>query len=203
MSTPKRPAPRRSSLAGASPVRPPVEQAPEPAPAEPAAPKPSVPTPQKQSKPTAKKAKSAPSAPASGASETVRLGVYLTPEEFTAAKAAYLAAWQLGGEADTFARWIASALDEHARREPSERAAGTQPKGRADTRTGASRSFNIPSDTAARMREAITTDQTEGRWLSDSAWMGEAIAAAVEQTRTANGGTLPTPPPRLPNRLVR
>lgn len=205
MSTPKRPAPRRSSLAGASPVRPPAEQAPEPAPAEPtatAAPKPSAPTPQKKAR-AAAKAKRTPSAPASGASETVRLGVYLTPEEFTAAKAAYLAAWQLGGEADTFARWIASTLDEHARREPSERAAGTQPKGRADTRTGASRSFNIPSDTAARMREAITTDQAEGRWLSDSAWMGEAIAAAVEQTRTANGGTLPTPPPRLPNRLVR
>ena len=111
MSTHKRPAPRRSSLAGASPVRPPVEQAPEPAPAEPAAPKPSVPTPQQQSKPTAKKAKSAPSAPASGASETVRLGVYLTPEEFTAAKAGSLAAWQRGGEADTFGRWIGAAID--------------------------------------------------------------------------------------------
>ncbi|MFF5325107.1 hypothetical protein ACFY2Y_15440 [Janibacter hoylei] len=61
----------------------------------------------------------------------------------------------------------------------------------------------IPTDSAARMREAITADQAQGRWLSDSAWIGEAIARAVERTRTANGGTLPTPPPRLPNRLVR
>lgn len=206
MSTPKRPAPRRSSLAGASPVRPPAEQqAPATTPQEapqPARPEPKQPKPTKKSKP-AEAAK--PKAPATStrAGETVRLGVYLTPAEFTAAKAAYLAAWQLGGEADTFARWVASALDAHARRTPQERAEGTEPKGRAETRTGSSRSFSIPADSAARMREAITADQGQGRWLSDSAWMGEAIATAVEQTRAANGGTLPTPPPRLPNRLAR
>ena len=202
MSTPKRPAPRKSSLAGASPVRPPVEQPPAETTPTPAAEAPAPQArPSKPSKPRPAK-KSAP-AKANRLTETVRLGVYLTPEEFTAAKAAYLAAWQLGGEADTFARWIAGALDEHAARTPEQRAEGAQPKERAETRTGASRSFSVPTDSATRMREAITADQAAGRWLSDSAWMGEAIAAAVEQTRAANGGTLPTPPPRLPNRLVR
>lgn len=53
------------------------------------------------------------------------------------------------------------------------------------------------------MRAAITADQQAGRWPSDSAWCGEAIAAAVDQARAQSGGSLPTPPPRLPNRLVR
>jgi len=53
------------------------------------------------------------------------------------------------------------------------------------------------------MRAAITADQQAGRWPSGSAWCGEAIGLAVEASRAENGGTLPTPPPRLPNRLVR
>lgn len=136
------------------------------------------------------------------ASETARLGLYLTPGEFNDAKAAYLADWTSGGEADTFARWIAAAIDTYARRTPEQRA-GAKPRGRAEKRTGSSRSFAIPTDTVARMRAAITADQQAGRWPSDSAWCGEAIAAAVDQARNQAGGSLPTPPPRLPNRLVR
>lgn len=63
--------------------------------------------------------------------------------------------------------------------------------------------FSIPVDTVARMREVISADHQAGRWPSDSAWCGEASAAAVDQARSKNDGTLPTPPPRLPNRLVR
>ncbi len=74
---------------------------------------------------------------------------------------------------------------------------------RAEKRTGATRSFAIPTDTVARMRAAINADHQGGRWPSDSAWCGEAIGHAVEQARTQNAGSLPTPPPRLPNRLVR
>ena len=136
------------------------------------------------------------------ASDTARLGIYLTPEEFDDAKAGYLADWSNGGEADTFARWIAAAIEAYAARTPKQRAAAP-PRGRAEERTGATRSFAIPSDTVGRMRAAITADQKAGRWPSDSAWCGEAIAAAVDAARDQNGGTLPTPPPRLPNRLVR
>ena len=136
------------------------------------------------------------------ASDTARLGIYLTPEEFDDAKAGYLADWSNGGEADTFGKWIAAAIEAYAARTPKQRAAAP-PRGRAEERTGATRSFAIPSDTVGRMRAAITADQQAGRWPSDSAWCGEAIAAAVDQARDHNGGTLPTPPPRLPNRLVR
>lgn len=142
-------------------------------------------------------------APASGATQTARLGIYLTPEEFTNAKAAYLADWTHGGQADTFARWVAAAIDTHAGRTAKQRSARSQLKERADERTGSTRSFSIPVDTVARMRAAITADQYAGRWPSDSAWCGEAIALAVATARTQAGGTLPTPPLRLPNRLIR
>ncbi len=137
------------------------------------------------------------------AGDTARLGIYLTPEQFENAKAGYLADWTNGGQADTFARWIATAIDTHAARSTKQRADRAEPRGRADARTGFTRSFSIPVDTVARMRAAITADQHAGRWPSDSAWCGEAIALAVDAARTENGGDLPTPPLRLPNRLVR
>lgn len=195
MSTPKRPAPRRSSLAGTSPVRP-AESAPS---------HPETPQPTETERPPSAQRKPTSDEPvAGGVSHTARLGVYLTPEEFTNAKAAYLAAWQLGGEADTFARWIGAALERHARRSATERADLARAHDRGDARRGgAARSFNVPTDTLTRMREAITADQHAGRWPTDSAWSGDAIAAEVEETRTANGGALPTPPPRLPHRLKR
>lgn len=168
--------------------------APAPAPAEAAPSKPKGAERPSQAKPTAK---------SSSASDTTRQGIYMTGEEFENAKAGYLADWQNGGQADTFAKWIGTVLDEHAARSTSERARLARPAGRSETRTGASRSFNITTDTIDRMRTAITEDQAADRWPSDSAWCGDAIAAAVDRARERAGGALPTPPARLPNRLRR
>lgn len=137
-----------------------------------------------------------------GAGNTVRVGMYFHPHDFDAAKAGYLADWQHGGTADTFARWIAAAIEEHARRTPEQRAQMARPLERAETR-GATRSFSLPASTVERMREAINADHQAGRWPTDSAWCGDAIAAAVGAARERGGGQLPTPPVRLPNRLVR
>lgn len=139
---------------------------------------------------------------AAAASGTARLGIYLTPKEFDDARSGYLADWSNGGEADTFGRWIAGAIDDYAARTPKQRATAA-PRGRAEERTGSTRSFAIPTDTVARMREAINADQQAGRWPSDSAWCSEAIAAAVDRARDRNAGVLPAPPMRLPNRLTR
>lgn len=147
--------------------------------------------------------RSAPKNKGAGASETARLGIYMTPDEYQGAKAAYLADWQAGGEADTFARWIAGALETHAARTPAARGPLSRPVGRSQTRTGSSKSFSIPAGTVEQMREAITADQGVGRWLSDSAWAGDAIAAAVEAARKQAGGQLPEPPARLPTRRLR
>lgn len=178
--------------------------------AQPSAPRPdeeTVPAPQKAPSATTKggttkKPAAVRQAATAAASDTARIGIYLTPQAFDDAKAAYLADWTNGGEADTFARWIAAAIETYAARTPKQRATA-QPRGRADERTGSTRSFAIPTDTVARMRAAINADQQAGRWPSDSAWCSEAIAAAVDAARTKNDGSLPTPPPRLPNRLVR
>lgn len=156
---------------------------------------------------TPAKAKNAPAPkPASKAvasTETALLGIYLTAEVFNDAKAAYLADWSNGGEANNFARWIGAALVAHAARTPAQRAHNSPLPERAEVRTGSSRSFNVPTDDLARMREGVNADQKAGRWLSDSGWCSEGIARAIEAAREKNGGTLPTPPPRLPNRLVR
>lgn len=158
-----------------------------------------TPAPRKSATKTATPAK----AETKGVGQVTRLGIYVTPQEFTDAKAAYLAAWQLGGEADTFAKWIGTAIDAHASRSVDERTELARPQERSAQRSGSTRSFSIASDVVARMRKAITADQQAGRFLSDSAWCGDAIAAAVHSTRQAAGGALPTPPARLPNRLVR
>lgn len=149
--------------------------------------------------PTAKK--TAP--PVSAASEVTRLGIYLTAEQFTGAKAAYLADWINGGEANTFTRWIGDVLSTHAERSPQERVQRSKLRDRATERTGSSRSFNVPTAAVEQMRAAITADHGAGRWPSDSAWCGEAIDLATEDAKAKNGGSLPAPPARLPNRLTR
>lgn len=134
---------------------------------------------------------------------TVRLGMYFHPEEFDRAKAAYLADWQHGGQADTFARWIAAAIDTHARRTPQQRAELAKAATRRDRGRAGTRSFNLPADCVARMRAAILEDQAINRWPTDSAWCGDAVAVAAEEAERKAGGVLPPAPPRLPNRLVR
>ena len=135
--------------------------------------------------------------------ETARVGIYLTPEAFEQAKAGYLADWQGGGHADTFARWIAAALETHADRTPSQRAEQAPPRPRGSQASGSPRSFTIPVSTVNRMRAAIAADQHTGRWPTVSAWAADAITLAVQAAQNHTGGALPTPPARLPNRLVR
>lgn len=179
------------------PVDVPAEQPPAVPTAAPAEVAPTAEAPSKRQPATPKKKQ------ASAPGDTDRLGIYLTPTEFDDARAAYLADWSNGGEADTFARWIAAALNDHAARTPKQRADRGGLRGRSEERTGSTRSFNIPTVTMKLMRAAITADQQAGRWPSDSAWAAEAIAIAVDGARQGNGGTLPTPPERLPNRLAR
>lgn len=159
-----------------------------------------VATPEKRTEPTTPVARRKPAAKA--AAGTVRIGIYFHPEEFDRAKAAYLADWQHGGHADTFARWIAAAMDTHAARTPQERAELATPRSPGQG-SGGSRSFTLPADSVARMRAAISADQAANRWPTDSGWCGEAITTAVARAEEKSGGQLPPAPPRLPNRLTR
>lgn len=192
-----RPAPRKSSLAGASPVAPPPEEAATKAPAPPAAP--SV-TPQQRGETSRGQAKPAAAKQSTG-SGTVRPGIYFHEEEFMAAKSAFIADWRAGGTADKFPAWIAAALDAHSSRTPEERARLVRDTAREGR--GFTRSFEIPAAVVERIEEAIRKDGDADRWPTLSSWAGDAIAAAVEHAKARAGGSLPPAPPRLPNRLPR
>ena len=130
-----------------------------------------------------------------------RLGIYFHPADFTNAKAAYLTAWQDGGDAETFAAWIAAVLTDHTQLTPAQRAAASLPK-RAG-RAGATRSFTLPQSVHDAVHAAVIADQDAGRWVSASTWAAVALHAAVQTAEQRAGGRLPTPPQRLPNRLQR
>ncbi len=141
--------------------------------------------------------------PPAGATERARIGIYLQPSEFEDAKAAYLADWNSGGRADTFAGWVAVAIIRHAGRTPLGRARLTRPRPRGQGEPGIARTFAVPADVVTTMRTALALDRRDGHWTSESAWYADAIAAAVDTARVAAGGGLPTPPARLPNQLRR
>lgn len=142
-----------------------------------------------------------PAAPAKRASDVARQGVYLSADAYDDARAAYLGDWLAGGSIDTFAGWIAAAIDAYAARTPEQRTYA--PRTRSADRQGGPRSWSIPLDTIASMRAAIAADQKAGRWPSDSAWCAAAIAAAVEATRARDGGLPAAPDGLMPKRLTR
>ncbi len=124
------------------------------------------------------------------------VSVCLTPETYQQAKAAFLADWHAGGTADTFGDWIAGACLRHAHLTPQQRAdhPAIQPSGQP-------RSFTIGAQARAAVDAAITADATAGYWTTRSAWVLTAIDAAITTAQNRAGGTLPTPPDRLPGRL--
>lgn len=124
------------------------------------------------------------------------VSVCLTPDLYRLAKAAFLADWHAGGTADTFGDWIAGACLRHAHLTPQQRADHpvTQPSGQP-------RSFTVGVEARAAVNAAITADATAGYWTTRSAWVLTAITTAIQHARHRAGGTLPTPPDRLPGRL--
>lgn len=133
-----------------------------------------------------------------------RVGAYLAPSQFLDAKAAYLADWLNGGEANTFSRWLGEALASYARQSAKQRTAAAEAREpRADAQQGKARSFVVRESDINAMRQGIGEDQKAGRWPTVSQWCGEALEAAISKARERNGGELPVPPARLPNKLVR
>lgn len=124
------------------------------------------------------------------------VSVCLNPDLYRLAKAAFLADWHAGGQADTFGDWIAGACLRHAHLTPQQRAdhPAVQPSGQP-------RSFTIGAQARAAIDAAITADATAGYWTTRSAWVLTAITTAIQHARHCAGGTLPTPPDRLPGRL--
>ncbi len=135
-----------------------------------------------------------------------RTGIYFRPSTFDDAKSAYLIDLDRHPDApDSIARWIAGALDQHAARTSEDRAriaADLPPEPPAEG-SGFTRSFDLPDAVIAARDAAIAHDRRAGRTSSRSSFSTEAIRNAIEHARQANGGVLPTPPARLPNKPVR
>jgi hypothetical protein len=129
------------------------------------------------------------------ASDTIRISVTMTPELYNNCKAAYLADWQHEHRHDTFAAWVTNALERHTQRTPRQRAVTDA------TPSGQPRSFAVPSTVVEQISTAIRDDQQAGNWPTRSAWCSQALTAATNHTRDRDGG-LPTPPARLPQRLL-
>ena len=128
-----------------------------------------------------------------------RLGIYFHPADFANAKAAYLADWQTGGTADTFAKWIGAVLLDHAQLTPAQRAEAALPARSGGD--GSTRSFTLPGSVHDAVRAAVVADQGIGRWMTASTWAGVAVHTAVRAAEQRAGGLLVQPPRRLPNRL--
>ena len=128
-----------------------------------------------------------------------RVGTNISPAQYAEVKAAFLADWLDGGQLDKLSAWVESSMERHAQRTPQQRAAigSTGPNG------SITRTFDVACTARDRMLDAMSADQDAGRWLTQSAWIYEALTASVEAARTRRGGALPTPPARLPARLVR
>ena len=136
---------------------------------------------------------------------TTRIGLYFREQVFQDAKSAYLV--DLDSQPDpatSFARWVGQVLDRHNRLTPERRSQvaktlGEEPKGGS----GFSRSFMVPASTVADMDEAIKQDRRAERYVSASQYASEAVRASIADARRRNGGTLPVPPARLPNKPTR
>lgn len=129
-----------------------------------------------------------------------RLAIYLKPTELDDLRDAFYADWVVGGDAASIGAWVTDAIRAHAALTPQQRAALNLPA-RPDAR-GASYPIAIAIDALHAMRAAITDDIAHGSHWSESAWSARAVAAAVNQTRTSHGGSLPPSPP-LPRGPLR
>lgn len=136
------------------------------------------------------------------AAGAVWLSVYLRPEILEPAKAAYMADWMNHGLIDNFPAWIGQAIATHRTRGADERAdiAARRP-GKEKGSTGTSRTFKVDPRVIEDLKDGLKADRAAGRFPSDSEWVADALLQATDDARDRNGGTLPDPPRRLPNKM--
>lgn len=141
------------------------------------------------------------------AETTERSGIYWKPSLWALARSAYVADLDTDPECpDAFVAWLGRALEWHAARTPTQRAAiADDPQLGAATGNGANRSHPLRVSTIEAVEDALILDRRElGRVVSRSAFAHEAVVAAAAAARERLGGRpLPPPPARLSNRPPR
>ena len=129
---------------------------------------------------------------------TVRVTVRMSSTEWDEIRGAYLADWDTTREHDTFKAWATAALERHAWRTPADRATTSD----VDVASGSPRMFDATEAAVAQVRAAMIADQRAGQFPTLSGWCRAALTTAAATARERSGGRLPTPPKRLPGRLI-
>ena len=100
------------------------------------------------------------------------------PQTWAAAKAAYEAERTRGGGPRSFIEWIHQAIEQHAGRGPTGRAALQLPdRPVTSERDGLRRAHPLRAHTRELLEQARAEDLEMGRELSVSGWIYEAVAA--------------------------
>lgn len=132
-----------------------------------------------------------------------RISLYLHPDTYRDARAAYVVDFEQPNPASSYAEWVAAAVHTHADLPSAERAqlAGTLPDiDRAGV--GIHRTVKVSALIQTVMDDARRQDRLAGRVIGRSGFAYEAVLAAIDAARTRVGGVLPEPPARLPKNLA-
>lgn len=132
-----------------------------------------------------------------------RISLYLHPDTYRDARAAYVVDFEQPNPASSYAEWIAAAVRTHADLHSEERGqlAATLPDiDRAGV--GIHRTVKVSADIQTVMDAARREDRLAGRVIGRSGFAYEAVLAAIEAARARVGGILPEPPGRLPKNLA-
>lgn len=138
--------------------------------------------------------------------DTISTGAYWDPDIWQLARAAYVADLDNDPNApDAFIGWIHRAIEKHAARGVRGRARlrAELPAAGAGRR-GFNRHHPLRASTRSALEQAIVEDRRSGGVvLSRSAFLREAVLAAIDASRGRAGGELTMVGGRLPNRPVR
>jgi len=135
--------------------------------------------------------------------DRVSVGAWWEPATWVRARSAYV--WDLDHEPAApagFIEWLHWVLEEHVARGPEGRAElGIATRATIGADEGRNRHHRLRVGTLAAVDQAVVADRRAGRILSRSAWIHEAVTAAIADAER-RAGTLPTIPAdvRLPNR---
>lgn len=140
------------------------------------------------------------------------IGAWWDPEVWERARAAYM--YDLRNHPDApagFIQWLHWVIELHVRRGvrgrgllelPARRELSGKPDPENPTKVvGMTRHHPLRSDLVAQMDAAIRADERANRYLSRSAWIQDAVAAAIADADSRAGRSLPKLPAgaRLPN----
>lgn len=161
-----------------------------------------APTPPRTQPQTTPKQDAGPSTASTGGGGA-RISLYLHPDTYRDARAAYVVDFEQPNPASSYAEWVAAAVHAHADLQSEERArlADTLPDvDRAGV--GIHRTVKVSADIQTFMDDARRHDRLAGRVIGRSGFAYEAVLAAIDAARARVGSVLPEPPARLPKNLA-